>query len=110
MLAHGTGHRINAIRQLKWAEIDIDDETVRWRAEQEKSGYEHVTPRTAEAVAALELARQWHPGSSAAPLLTAPRDPSKCPSSGRVTVSGTRAEVLAGLDPKPGHSWHSLMR
>ena len=45
-----------------------------------------------------------------APVLTAPRDPSKCPSSGRVTASGTRAEVLAGLDPKPGHSWHSLMR
>ena len=32
MLAHGTGHRIEAIRQLKWSEIDIDDETVRWRA------------------------------------------------------------------------------
>ncbi|WP_420635566.1 tyrosine-type recombinase/integrase, partial [Candidatus Palauibacter sp.] len=49
VLAHETGHRIGAIRNLRWADIDLEGETVRWRAEHEKTGYEHRTPLTPEA-------------------------------------------------------------
>ena len=110
VLAHETGHRIGAIRHLTWSDIDFEGETVRWRAEHEKNGYEHTTPVTAEAIAALELARLRNPGSADAPLLTAPWDRSKCPSSGRVNVWWKRAEMLAGLEPKRGRGWHSLRR
>ena len=51
VLAHETGHRIGAIRQLRWSDIDLEDRAIRWRAEHEKTGYEHVTPATAEAIA-----------------------------------------------------------
>ena len=51
VLAHETGHRIGAIRQLRWSDIDMEGGVVRWRAEHEKSGYEHRTPVTAEALA-----------------------------------------------------------
>ena len=61
VVAHETGHRIGAIRQLRWSDIDMEGGVVRWRAEDEKSGYEHRTPVTAEAIAALEEARKRNP-------------------------------------------------
>ena len=38
VLAHETGHRIGAIRQLRWSDIDLAGGVVRWRAEHEKTG------------------------------------------------------------------------
>ena len=58
VLAHETGHRIGAIRKLRWTDIDFEGCEVRWRAEHEKTGYEHITPLTVEAIAALEEARR----------------------------------------------------
>ena len=51
VLAHETGHRIGAIRQLRWSDIDFEGGTILWRAKHDKSGYEHVTPVTDEALA-----------------------------------------------------------
>ena len=61
VVAHETGHRIGAIRQIRWSDIDMEGGVVRWRAEHDKSGYEHRTPVTAEAIAALEEARKRKP-------------------------------------------------
>ena len=110
VLAHETGHRIGAIRQLRWSDVDLAGGVVRWRAEHEKNGYEHRTPMTAEAVAALEEARKRNPGIGNAPVLPAPADPSVCVSGHRAHAWWHRAEKLAGLEPKPGRGWHSLRR
>ena len=53
VLAHETDHRIGAIRELRWPDIDFEDKAIRWRAEHEKTGYEHITPLTAEALVPL---------------------------------------------------------
>ena len=37
VLAHETGHRIGAIRKLRWFDIDFEGREVRWRADHEKS-------------------------------------------------------------------------
>ncbi len=110
VLAHETGHRIGAIRQLRWSDIDLEAETVRWRAEHEKTGYEHSTPVTAEASAALMEAGRRSPGTGNGPVLPAPRDASRC--AGRTLVRSwwDRAQKLAGLEPKRGRGWHSLRR
>ncbi|WP_420441395.1 tyrosine-type recombinase/integrase [Candidatus Palauibacter sp.] len=110
VLAHETGHRIGAIRCLKWGDIDFEDETIRWRAEHEKTGYEHRTPMTAEAVAVLEEARERSAGIEVAPVLPAPRDPSRCAGRTLVRFWWKRAERLAGLEPRRGRGWHSLRR
>ena len=110
VLAHETGHRIGAIRQLRWDDIDFERETVRWRAEHDKSGYEHRTPLTPEALSALVEARRINPGSGDAPILPAPRNPSVCMSCALTQGWWSRAERLAGLEPKPGRGWHSLRR
>ena len=110
VLAHETGHRIGAIRQLRWSDIDPDAQTIRWRGKHEKTGYEHQTPITAMALAALGEARRHNPGIGDAPLLPAPKDPFASMSSSLARDWWKRAEKRAGLDPKPGRGWHSLRR
>ena len=80
VLAHETGHRIGAIRQLRWSDIDLEGGAIRWRAEHEKTGYGHVTPLSADATAILEEAREWNPGTGNAPILPYGKGSSKCAS------------------------------
>ncbi|MDE0072532.1 MAG: tyrosine-type recombinase/integrase [Gammaproteobacteria bacterium] len=110
VLAHETGHRIGAIRQLRWSDIDLNGGVVRWRAEHEKTGYEHVTPLTDEALAVLEEARRMDAGTGNAPVLPSPTDASKCAGRWLVRKWWYRAQTLAGLEPKRGRGWHSLRR
>ena len=110
VLAHETGHRIGAIRKLRWSDIDLARETIRWRSEHEKTGYEHRTPVTAEAIAALEEARRMSTETGEAPVLPASRDASKCMSRVCAHHWWSRAQTLAGLEPKRGRGWHSLRR
>ena len=110
VLAHETGHRIGAVRKLRWDDIDLDGETIRWRSEHEKTGYEHTTPVTPEAVAALEEARRRNPATGDAPVLPSPKDPSSSVATWVARGWWDRAERLAGLEPKRGRGWHSLRR
>ncbi len=110
VLAHETGHRIGAIRKLRWSDIDLDGGVIRWRAEHEKTGYEHRTPVTAEAIAALEEAQRLGNGTGDPPVLPAPRDPSRCLCHMSAHRMWGRAETLAGLEPKHRRGWHSLRR
>ncbi|MXW10106.1 MAG: tyrosine-type recombinase/integrase [Gammaproteobacteria bacterium] len=110
VLAHETGHRIGAIRQLRWRDIDFEGETIVWRAEHDKTGYQHVTPVTPEALDALKEARSWNPAAGDAPIMPAPRNPSACMGAALAQGWWDRAERLARLEPKPGRGWHSLRR
>jgi len=110
VLAHETGHRIGAIRQLRWADIDFEERTIRWRARHEKTGYEHTTPVTDEAGAALEEARRMNPGAGNAPVLPSSHDPSLCATRWMSRTWWDKAERLAGLEKKRGSGWHSLRR
>ena len=110
VLAHETGHRIGAIRKLRWPDINFEGRTIRWRAENEKTGYEHHTPVTAEAVAALAEAKERNPRPKGVLVLPAPQDPSRCVGAALVRSWWCRAERLAGFEPKRGRGWHSLRR
>ena len=110
VLAHETGHRIGAIRQLWWSDIDLDARTIRWRGEHEKTGYEHRTPVTAMAGAVLEEARRRNPGIGDAPVMPAPKDPFACMGRSLARDWWKRAERFAGLEPERGRGWHSLRR
>ena len=110
VLAHETGHRIGAIRKLRWCDIDFEDKTILWRAEHEKTGYEHRTPVTDESITALEEARRHVHGAGDALVLPAPRNPLKCVSRTRMGTWWKTAERRAGLESKRGRGWHSLRR
>ncbi len=110
VLAHETGHRIGAIRHLRWSDIDLEGGVIRWRAEHEKTGYEHRTPATPEALAVLKEAREKSSGTGDPPVLPAPRNPSRCAGRTLVRFWWNRAQKLAALEPKRGRGWHSLRR
>ena len=110
VLAHETGHRIGAIRQLQWSDIDFEGGTILWRAEHDKSGYEHITPVTADALDALKEARPMNPATGEAPVLPAPRNPLAGVGAARLHAWWQKAQILAELDPMPGRGWHSLRR
>ena len=110
VLAHETGHRIGAIRQLRWSDIDAEAGVIRWRAEHEKTGFEHRTPVTAEALGVLEEARRENRRTGDAPVLPAPRDSARSMSYAVARYWWKRAERLAGLERKRGRGWHSLRR
>ncbi len=110
VIAHETGHRIGAIRKLRWSDIDLEHNIIRWCAENEKTGYEHRTPITVEVLTVLEEARMRSHKAHNAPVLPAPKDPLRCLDRSRVRVWWQRAEALAGLGSKRGRGWHSLRR
>ncbi|MDE0357060.1 MAG: site-specific integrase [Gammaproteobacteria bacterium] len=110
VLAHETGHRIGAIRHLRWSDIDLEAGVIRWRAEHEKTGYAHRTPVTVEARAALEEAASRRTGSADGPLLPTPTDRSRCLSRSAINAWWAKAQKLAKLEPKRGRGWHSLRR
>ena len=99
MLAHETGHRLGALLNLRWSDVDLTAGRVVWRAASDKIGWEHTTPLTTVARAALMEA----PGIGEA-----------------LVVAGVsrhlardwieRAQRRAGLPPEPGRGWHALRR
>lgn len=110
VLAHETGHRIGAIRTLRWSDVDLEEGRVRWRAENDKSGREHVTPLTAVAVQALRRHRSVRPGIGDSFVFPAPKDSSKALSRHLVRDWWRMTERHAGLEHVEGRGWHSLRR
>lgn len=110
VLAHETGHRIGAIRQLRWSDIDLQERTVRWRGELDKIGAEHVTPLTAPASEFLEQLRRCSPAIGDAWLFPAPSDPAQPCSRHLLRDWWERAAKRARLPEGQRFGYHSLRR
>ena len=110
ILAHETGHRIGAIRHLRWADVDLNEKRVRWRAESDKIQFDHVTPLSPPAVAALELAQHHRPAIGDAWVLPSPSDDGVPCSRHLMKNWWRKAEDLAGFETVKGRGWHSLRR
>jgi len=109
IMANETGHRIGAIRRLRWSDLDFEAEVVLWRAENDKIGHEHVTPLTQVATAALKEHRTTTCVGGVF-VFPAPRGVGKPISRHLVRDWWERAEALAGLERIDGRGWHSLRR
>jgi integrase len=110
VLANETGHRIGAISALRWSDVDLERRVIRWRAANDKIGFEHETMLTAEAVAALERARAEHAAIGDAYLFASMRDPALPCSRFVFETWWQRGERLAGVTHERGRGYHSLRR
>ena len=110
VLANETGHRISALAQLRWSDVDLTRQRILWRGEHDKIGFEHETPLTAEAVAALEKTRAQEMKIGDAWVFPAPTDPTKHCSRHLFRDWWQSAEKLAGLSHVRGRGYHSLWR
>lgn len=129
-LAWATGHRINAIRNLRRSDILLSREdmvrglaesgmdesradewlaAIRWRAEYDKKGVQTVTPLGPKTTAALQAYLQDNPIIAEGPLFPADR------AEGVVSIGVTgewleRAEESAKLQPQRRGGWHTFRR
>lgn len=111
VLAHETGHRIGAIRLLRWSDVDVEGQTIRWRASHDKIGFEHRTPLTPGALAALQRRRKDQPAIGDAWIFPAPGDNSSEPCSRHLFRDWwQQGEALARISHEAGLGWHSLRR
>jgi len=110
VLAHETGHRIGAIRKLRWSDVDLERARVRWRGETDKLGREHITPLTGAAVEALHAARGRNPAIGDAWIFPAPEDDAEPCSRFLMRDWWLRAEEAAELVHVDGLGWHGLRR
>lgn len=110
VLAHETGHRIGAVRRLKWSEVDLETGAVHWCAGTDKSGHRHTTPLTGEAEAALRRARARDGVEASGWVFPAPEDASRPCSRNLARDWWCRMEEAAGLEPVDGLGWHGLRR
>jgi integrase len=109
-LAHETGHRGDAIAQLRWSDVDLAKRTILWREDSDKTDYQHVTPISAECAEALKAAQREARTIGDSWIFPAPRDASKPIGRFRVRDWWRRLEALAKLERIPGRGWHSLRR
>lgn len=110
VLAHETGHRIGAIRQLRWEHVDLQEARVRWDRQSDKVGLDHETWLTEPAVEALRRARSENPGIGSAWVLPSPTDSTRPCARNLARDWWYRMEELAGLDHVHGMGWHGLRR
>lgn len=110
VLAYETGHRGNAIRHLRWSDVDLQAPAVLWRAEHDKMNKEHVTPLSRDAVEALQGAQREQMAIGDAWVLPSPSDASQPCSRHLLRDWWGRGVKAAGLDDVEGRGWHSLRR
>jgi len=111
VLAHDTGHRIGAIRMLRWADVNLETLTIRWREANDKIGFEHTTPLVGESVALLTVAQLTEPGASGeAFVFPDERTPARACPRDRFYDWWLAAERRAGIPHVAHRGWHSLRR
>ena len=110
VLAHETGHRIGAVRMLRWSDLELERGTVRWRGENDKIGFEHTTYLSDVAKARLAEFRKARPAIGDAWIFPSPEDGSKPCSRHLVRDWWERGSKLAGLPQGQRLGWHSLRR
>jgi integrase len=114
ILAHETGHRVAAIRQLRWSDVQLDDDpsrcAIRWRGENDKMDFDHVTPLTDAAVVALRDALRASAAIGEAPLFPDTVKADRPCSRHVLNAWWARAETAAGLPAVDRRRWHSLRR
>lgn len=110
VVAEGTGRRISAWHKLVWIDIDFEAGTIRWRAENDKKGYEQVVPMSEAVKVALLDQQKGQQAIGNAPVFPAPRDPSKVCSRHLLDNWLRKAYEKAKLSPQKGGLWHTLRR
>lgn len=110
VLAYETGHRIGAIRHLRWSDVDLGRDVIRWRVAHDKIGLEHETPMSPAARNELLAARKLEAAIGDGWLFPDPKDANVPVSAPIIQVWWDRAERLAGLPPERGRGWHSCRR
>jgi integrase len=109
-IAYATGHRMASIRKLRWSDIQLDQKRIRWRAENDKIGFEHITPILDDLVGLLAARQKTEYVIGDAWVFPSPLDASKHCSREILTTWWRRAVTLANLPPVARRGAHAMRR
>lgn len=109
VLAYWTGRRIGSIRQLRWDDIDLEHETIRFRAVADKKGVEWIVPMSDALVGELHGFRR-RLGAIGGLVFAAEKNPERPMDRYLFRKWLTRAEKAAGLPKLDGGLWHAYRR
>lgn len=101
---------MGAIRLLRWSDVDLTVARIRWRAENDKIGFEHLTSLTPLAVQALEAARARSAGIGNAWIFPGVESPDRPLSRHTLTRWWRALETKARVPHVVRCGWHSLRR
>lgn len=112
LVVHETGHRIGAVRQLRWSDLNLDvtGANIHWRAETDKLKLDRNTPLSDGAAEALRASWRKRGDLRDGWVFPSPDDASQPVSRHRVRFWWKRLETLAGLPRESGRGWHSFRR
>lgn len=110
ILVHETGHRAASARQLRWSDIDLDKKLVRWRAENDKIAFLHITPLSERAAEALERLQKAEGAIGAHWVFPSDVDPSHPLPRHTANKWWRRAEAKAKIEHVHGMGFHSARR
>lgn len=110
VLAHETGHRVGAIRQLRWTDVDLRVGMVHWPEHSDKIGMPHSTALTPAAVAALEKARTEGSSIGNGWVFPSLRDPGQPAGKEFASKAWREMERKARMPRRKGVGFHSLRR
>jgi integrase len=110
VLAEATGRRLGAIRQLRWADIDLSAMTIRWRAETDKKGKEWIVPIPVHLCEELRSFRLRMGGAFGGLVFPRHSDPTQPLSRDSFGHWLRDAEAKAGLPKLDGSLWHAYRR
>jgi integrase len=109
-LAHETGHRGNAIRQLRWSDVDFERGLLLFRADADKIENEHQVPLALELIDRLQLVRRNTGRIGDGWVFPDPANASQPMSRYLVIEWWKKLEDTSGLRRIRGRGWHSLRR
>ncbi len=110
IVAEGTGRRISAWCNLRWDDVDFQNDTIRWRAETDKTGFEQIVPMTEPVKEALAAVRRAQGAIGNTPVFRAPKDPQKACSRHLFDTWLRKAYEITELPPERWVMWHSIRR
>ena len=112
-LAEATGQRIGSILKLRRGDVDLESiphAKIRFRAEDQKTGFDHSVPLATETASMMRGYLEQLPEHSEARLFPAQRDTSKPVCVSVMSRCLRAAYGRAGVAPRPGGLWHPWRR
>ena len=110
LIAHETGHRSNAIRQLHWSDVDFESGWINWRADADKMEAEHESPLSSRTLEQLRSARRKAGQIGEMLIFPDAEKPEQPVSRDAVIDWWLDLQRAAGLKKVTRRGWHSLRR
>jgi integrase len=110
VVVHETGHRAASVRHLRWSDLDLEKETIRWRAENDKISFLHTTPLSRPALDALARLQKARGAIGEHWIFPSDADPAKPLPRHTANKWWRRAEAKAELEHVSGSGFHSARR